>query len=162
MKKSLKRLKEIYEEKCSQQGQPFYEWYFNDEVNYIELFAEAINEYIKPLKHLVIKWDKSDSFELKGNILVLKYYKSGTSGCEEYDKVTIELNNNKAKKAYSSKSAAKRAMKSKAHYIDEKGTSGTIMFGRIWYEDNVLYAESAYWTESTLQDFLNDKRKLYE
>jgi hypothetical protein len=68
--------------------------------------------------------------------------------------------NNQAKKAYSSKAAAKRAMKSKAHYIDEKGTSGAIMFGRIWCEDNFVYAESAYWTESTLNDFLNNKRKL--
>lgn len=91
MKKSLKRLKEIYEEKCHQQGYDFYDFYFNDEVNYIELFAEAIHEYIKPLKHLVIKWDKSDSFELKGNSLVLKYYKSETSGHEEYDEVVIEL-----------------------------------------------------------------------
>ena len=36
---------------------------------------------------------------------------------------------------------AKKAMESKANYIDDGETSGTVIFGRIWYEDNVLYAE---------------------
>lgn len=70
--------------------------------------------------------------------------------------------NNQAKKAYSSKAAAKRAMQNKAHYVDEKGTSGVIIFGRIWCEGNFVYAESAYWTQSTLNDFLNNKRKLLD
>ena len=68
--------------------------------------------------------------------------------------------NNQAKKAYSSKAAAKRAMQNKANYLHDGGTSGAITFGRIWCEDNFVYAESAYWTESTLNDFLNNKRKL--
>lgn len=68
--------------------------------------------------------------------------------------------NNKAKKAYSSKAAAKRAMIKKADYLHDGGTSGAIPFGRIWYENNFVYAESNYWTKSTLEEFLNSKRKL--
>jgi hypothetical protein len=68
--------------------------------------------------------------------------------------------NNKAKKAYKIESAAKNQMENKAHYLHFGGKSGAIPFGRIWREDNVLYAESTYWAESTLEDFLNDECEL--
>ena len=67
---------------------------------------------------------------------------------------------NTAKKAYSSKAAAKRAMKRKANYINEQETAGSINFGLIWFEGCNVYASSNYWSESTLEDFLNSKSKL--
>jgi hypothetical protein len=68
--------------------------------------------------------------------------------------------NNRSERAFQSESAAKNQMENKAHYLHSGGKSGAIPFGRIWYQDNVLYAESTYWASSTLEDFLNDKCEL--
>ena len=64
---------------------------------------------------------------------------------------------NTAKKAYSSKASAKRALKAKAHYLHEDETKGSISFGNLWIEGATLYASSNYWSEATLNDFLNNK-----
>lgn len=68
--------------------------------------------------------------------------------------------NNQAKREYPNKKAARRAMRNKANYLHGGGNSGAITFGRIWCEDEFVYAESAYRTQSTLEDFLHDEREL--
>lgn len=70
--------------------------------------------------------------------------------------------NNKASKTYSSKSSAKRAFDRKCKVVHGCGTSGEVNFGRIYYEDNKLHVESSFWTQSTLEDFLNNKRELVQ
>lgn len=64
---------------------------------------------------------------------------------------------NTVSKTYSSKANAKRALKAKAHYIHEYGTGGPISFGQMWLDGKTLYASSNYWSEATLNDFLNNK-----
>jgi hypothetical protein len=94
---------------------------------------------------------------VREHLIVLKEYTQAFRVVNKLKKLTIM---NKAKREYKRESAAKDAMIRKAHYLYYGGKSGHIPFGRIWYEDNVLYAESTYWTESTLSDFLNDNREL--
>ena len=67
---------------------------------------------------------------------------------------------NTVSKTYSSKSNAKRALKSKTHYFHEDETKGSISFGNLWIEGATLYASSDYWSETTLSDFLNNKNNV--
>jgi Uma2 family endonuclease len=101
--KSLKMLIELYKKKCLEKG-------FNGDTSqkYMNkfVFADAINEYIKPQKPLVLRWSESDYFELNDSTLVLKYYKGKKSWYNEnglsrasrsfhtnyfYDEVVVEL-----------------------------------------------------------------------
>lgn len=66
---------------------------------------------------------------------------------------------NKASKVYASKAGAVKAMQRKADYLHAGGKSGSVTFGRLFVEDNILYVQSNYWTQSTLEDFLNGKGK---
>lgn len=70
--------------------------------------------------------------------------------------------NNRASKTYLSKSSAKRAFNTKCNVVHNCGTSGEVNFGRIYLEENILYVESCFWTESTLKDFLDNKRELVQ
>jgi hypothetical protein len=68
----------------------------------------------------------------------------------------------KATKQYATKSSALRAMKKKANYIHGNGQSGDINFGRIYVNGSYLIAESTFWEETSLQDFLDGKRELIQ
>ena len=67
--------------------------------------------------------------------------------------------NNVASKEYSSKSAAIRAMKNKVNIIHGGGQSGEVSFARLYVKGNTLYAESSYFVESTLQDYIDGAKK---
>lgn len=66
---------------------------------------------------------------------------------------------NKASKVYSTKSGALQAMRRKADIIHAGGRSGSVPFARLFVEDNILHVQSNYWTQSTLEDFLNGRKK---
>ena len=103
--KSLKKLIELYKSKCLEKG---FDGNTNKRYMNRYVFADAINEYIKPKKPLVLRHSETDDFEINGNKLILKYYKDQKSWYNEnglsrasrsfhvkyfYDEVVVELTN---------------------------------------------------------------------